>query len=119
MSTRHDFTRRSAGGANWYLLGFLAIAGYFLLSEHRAHAINYLPFLLLLACPLMHLFMHGGHGQHGGHEHGDGRDSGHSGHGGGGCCGGGDERDEKDTATDEHAHCREDEAGKREPGRPA
>jgi hypothetical protein len=22
----------------------------------------------LLACPLMHLFMHGGHGGHGGHE---------------------------------------------------
>jgi hypothetical protein len=28
-----------------------------------------LVWLPLLACPLMHLFMHGGHG-HGGHEHG-------------------------------------------------
>jgi hypothetical protein len=27
--------------------------------------IPYLPFLLLLACPLMHLFMHHGHGGHG------------------------------------------------------
>jgi hypothetical protein len=27
-----------------------------------------LPFLLFLACPLMHLFMHHGHGGHGGHE---------------------------------------------------
>jgi hypothetical protein len=23
------------------------------------------PFLLLLACPVMHIFMHGGHGGHG------------------------------------------------------
>jgi hypothetical protein len=26
-------------------------------------------FLPLLACPLMHFFMHGGHGGHGGPEH--------------------------------------------------
>jgi hypothetical protein len=29
-----------------------------------------LPFLLLAACPLMHLFMHHGHGGQGGHSHG-------------------------------------------------
>jgi hypothetical protein len=28
-----------------------------------------IPFLLILACPLMHIFMHGGHG---GHHHGGG-----------------------------------------------
>jgi hypothetical protein len=27
-----------------------------------------LPYLLILACPLMHLFMHRGHGGHGGHH---------------------------------------------------
>ena len=48
------------------LVVFGAIAMYFLLSEHRAHFISALPFLLLLACPLMHIFMHGGHGGHGG-----------------------------------------------------
>ena len=48
-------------------LAFLAIGAFLLLSEHRVHALGYLPFLLLLACPLMHLFMHGGHGGHGGH----------------------------------------------------
>ena len=61
-------------------VGFLvlaAVAGYFLWAEHEAHvklALPYLPFLLLLACPLMHLFMHGGHGGHGGggHDHGRG-----------------------------------------------
>ena len=48
-----------------YAIGLLvlgAVAAYFLLSEHRAHFFGALPFLLLLACPLMHMFMHGGHG---------------------------------------------------------
>lgn len=47
------------------LIGFLLVIGYFLLTEHRAHIIPFLPFLLLAACPLMHVFMHGGHGHHG------------------------------------------------------
>lgn len=46
-------------------IAFLLIAAFFLLSEHRAHAFGYLPFLLLLACPLLHMLMHGGHGGHG------------------------------------------------------
>lgn len=51
------------------LLVFGAVATYFLLSEHRAHFIGGLPFLLLLACPFMHIFMHHGHDEHGGdHE---------------------------------------------------
>ncbi|MEP7303838.1 MAG: DUF2933 domain-containing protein [Caldimonas sp.] len=45
-----------------------AVALYFLLTEHRAHFFFALPFLLLLACPLMHIFMHHGHGGHGGGE---------------------------------------------------
>jgi len=49
------------------LIGFAAIAGFFLLSEHRAHALEWLPWLLLLACPLLHLFMHNGHD--GGRKH--------------------------------------------------
>lgn len=55
----------------WALLGFLVIAGFFIVSEHRAHALGVLPYLLLLACPLLHFFMHrghGGHGHHGRHE---------------------------------------------------
>ncbi|MDO8350163.1 MAG: DUF2933 domain-containing protein [Gallionella sp.] len=46
---------------NWIFVGFLAIAAFFLFTEHRAHLLGALPFLLLLACPLMHLFMHHGH----------------------------------------------------------
>ena len=59
-----------------YAIGLLvmgAIAAYFLLSEHRAHFLGALPLLLLLSCPLMHVFMHHGHGDHGGghaHHHG-------------------------------------------------
>ncbi len=48
------------------LLVFLAIAGFYLITEHRAHLFGVLPFLLILLCPLMHFFMHGGHGGHGG-----------------------------------------------------
>lgn len=52
--------------ANIALYGFLAIAAFYLITEHRAHLLGWLPFLLILACPLLHLFMHGGHGGHGG-----------------------------------------------------
>ena len=55
------------GRGSWVLLGFLAVAGYFLVTEHTVHVLSALPWLLLLACPLMHLFMHHGHG---GHRHG-------------------------------------------------
>ena len=50
------------------LLGFSLVAGFLLLSEHRAHVLGWLPWLILLACPLLHVFMHGGHGK-GGHRH--------------------------------------------------
>ena len=44
----------------------------FLLVEHRQHLFQWLPFLLLALCPLMHVFMHGGHGGHGGHDMAEG-----------------------------------------------
>lgn len=37
-----------------------------LLSDHRQHVLDFLPFLVLLACPLMHLFMR--HGSGAGHH---------------------------------------------------
>jgi hypothetical protein len=51
------------------LCGFLAVAGFFLITEHTAHVFGALPYLLLAACPLMHLFMHHGHGHHAGGDH--------------------------------------------------
>lgn len=41
-----------------------AIAAAYVLVVHRAHVLEWLPFGLLLACPLMHIFMHGRHGHH-------------------------------------------------------
>jgi hypothetical protein len=49
-------------------LGFAAIALVLLWGEHRAHILGALPYLFILACPLMHIFMHRGHGRH--HDHG-------------------------------------------------
>lgn len=51
------------------LIAFLGIALFFLLGEHRIHALAWLPLLLLLlACPLLHMTMHGGHGGNGKHR---------------------------------------------------
>ena len=49
----------------WAFWVFAAVGAYYLVTEHRAHLVDYLPYLLLMACPLMHLF---------GHQHG------HAGH---------------------------------------
>ena len=47
------------------------IGAFFLLREHWGHVAGYWPYLLLMACPLMHLFHgHGGHGHHRGRESG-------------------------------------------------
>lgn len=60
------------------LVLFVAIAGFLLLFEHRAHIPGdyYLLGGLLGFCVVIHLFMHGGHGGHGRgapHDHGEGR----------------------------------------------
>ena len=39
-------------------------AVFYVLREHGAHALGLAAYLLFLACPLMHIFMHGGHGEH-------------------------------------------------------
>jgi hypothetical protein len=74
----HDHSQHNAAPTSFwrsrYAIGLLvmgAVAVYFLMSEHRAHFFAALPFLLLLACPLMHVFMHGSHGGHGGSEQAD------------------------------------------------
>ena len=58
----------------WWVWAALSVAGgYYLWTRHETHVLQVVPYLILLACPLMHVFMHRGHG-HGGHRH----------HGGGG-----------------------------------
>jgi hypothetical protein len=46
-------------------LGFAALAAFFLWTEHRAHLLGALPYVVFLLCPLMHFF-------HGGHKHDSG-----------------------------------------------
>lgn len=75
MSPRDDpttpsFWRSPAGMA---LLVALLAAGYYLVTEHTAHLLGVVPYLFVLACPLMHFFMHGRH--HGG-GHGSSRQPG-------------------------------------------
>ena len=71
MDHNHRVPRfwRSRAGIAWIVLA--GVAGWFLWAEHRAHLLGALPYLIILACPLMHLFMHRGHrqgGQHSGHH---------------------------------------------------
>lgn len=48
------------------LLMVALIGGFYLLREHWDHVGGNWVYLLLLACPLLHLFHgHGGHGSHG------------------------------------------------------
>ncbi|HSR64234.1 MAG TPA: DUF2933 domain-containing protein [Xanthomonadaceae bacterium] len=51
----------------WWL-AFACVVAFYLVTAHRAHLAGlreWLPLLVLLACPLMHLFGHR-HGQHAG-----------------------------------------------------
>ena len=63
----HDAGTQLPGRAKQVFVLFAIVAAFFLLAEHRAHVLPYLPWLLLAACPLMHLFMH--HGTHREHGH--------------------------------------------------
>lgn len=75
MNHKHGHEQNRSNGVKsrtrWVFIAFLGIAAYFLITEHKAHLsgfLYYLPFLLLLACPLPHLFHHGGHNGQGGHS---------------------------------------------------
>lgn len=60
--------RRPSKGTFWLMVAIVMVAMVFpLWEEHQGHLLGALPWLIVLACPLMHLFMHGGHGGHGGH----------------------------------------------------
>ncbi|MFA7281239.1 MAG: DUF2933 domain-containing protein [Sterolibacterium sp.] len=72
MHEEHHETDRAEHRSRIAWVIFTSIAGFYLWTEHRAHLLGVLPYLLLLACPLMHMFMH--HGHHGGRQaakHGD------------------------------------------------
>jgi len=45
----------------WVVIMAIAGVTYYLLTKHNQHFFEYLPFSILLLCPLMHFFMHGKH----------------------------------------------------------
>jgi hypothetical protein len=47
----------------------VTVLGFLIYTGHTAHLLGFVPYLLVLACPLMHIFMHGGH--HGHHRETD------------------------------------------------
>ena len=51
---------RSPAGMTLFVA--LLVMGFYLVTEHTAHVFGILPYLFILACPLMHVFMHHGHG---------------------------------------------------------
>jgi Protein of unknown function (DUF2933) len=65
MSIKSSYWLTSKGLA---LIGLIVGVSYFLFMPHRQHLVEYLPFIIILLCPLMHIFMHGGHGNHGGKQ---------------------------------------------------
>ena len=54
---------RERPGIRWIFVAFALMAVVLLWEEHRAHILGAIPYLILLACPLMHLL----------HRHGRGR----------------------------------------------
>ena len=48
----------------WALSLAVAALGVYLLVAHTGHLLAALPYLLLVACPLMHVFGHGKHKHH-------------------------------------------------------
>ena len=68
--TSRKLSGNRASRRSWWVFGgFAAISLVLIVVEHRSHLLGWLPawwpWLFLLACPLMHVFMHGGHGGHG------------------------------------------------------
>jgi hypothetical protein len=73
MSTPREIPHRQRRGrmaSGLVFVLFALIALFFLFTEHRAHVLGAIPYLLLLACPLLHMFHgHGGHGHDKAHHH--------------------------------------------------
>lgn len=64
MKVNHEKHRQEDRKFDGYVIGkwgAVLIIAYYLWSEHRAHVIQFLPFVFILACPLMHFLIHRSH----------------------------------------------------------
>lgn len=65
MTIKETFQRSLRSWTGWVTCALLGLAVLLLLIEHQAHVFGVRPYLLLLLCPLWHLFAHRrGHGHH-------------------------------------------------------
>ncbi len=46
----------------------VAVLGFLIYEGHGMHLLGLLPYLLILSCPLIHIFMHGWHHHHSGDD---------------------------------------------------
>ncbi len=51
-------------------ISLVLVVSFFLLREHWGHMLGFAPYLILLACPLLHLLHHHGAHHHDEHRHG-------------------------------------------------
>lgn len=68
MTSSHQHTSPNQFWKNPLVIVALIVIGYWLFAYHSQHLLGWLPYAIILLCPLMHIFMHGGHG-HGGSDH--------------------------------------------------
>jgi hypothetical protein len=66
MATNAPITPPRRHRYAWLVWATAALGVALLLIDHWVHVLGVLPYLVILACPLMHFFMHRGH-HHGGH----------------------------------------------------
>ena len=71
MDDHRSFPSRWRSPLGIFMLVAGAIGVYYLLTEHLTHVSQAIPYLILLACPLMHLFHGHGHHGHQGHDRGE------------------------------------------------
>lgn len=72
LQVPHDETHNAHNGPGDWLLsrtgvatvGVVSVLAFLIYTGHSAHLLGALPYLLILSCPLMHIFMHGGHHHH-------------------------------------------------------
>ena len=70
MKNNQNHSSRLGHCGQW-MIGILLTGGtvYLLLPEFRQQILSALPWLIILLCPFMHIFMHRKHGKHQNEDH--------------------------------------------------